>query len=157
MSNVAHGPLVSLGSKSTLGLKLETCKWHGAVIWLKYCPYSVKHYPINQANDSVFFGWSMIFSIVQLRRSWWYVRGIWIGTFHVSFWCRLLWCIQENTEDIAVEDPDVSFDIKSSGSPYGFQNCKSLVSSADLCVDVFVKVFSLKDFASTICELLNVL
>lgn len=58
---------------------------------------------------------------------------------------------------IAVEDPDVSFDIKSSGSPYGFQHCKSLVSFADLCVDVFVKVFSCKDYASTVCELLNVL
>ena len=42
------------------------------------------------------------------------------------------WSIPEVAEDVAIEDPDLSVDLKSSGSPYGFQHGKSLVGFADL-------------------------
>ena len=50
------------------------------------------------------------------------------------------WSIPEDAEDVAVEDPDLSVDVKSSGSPYGFEHGKSLVDFADLGLVCFVSL-----------------
>ena len=67
------------------------------------------------------------------------------------------WSIPDDAEYVAVEDPDLSVDVKSSGSPYGFEHGKSLVGFADLGIGVFLSVSSCGDFASQVCEFLNVL
>ena len=77
----------------------------------------------------------------------------------VSKWCQrglLFWSIQEDAEDIAVEDPDLSVDV-ASRSPYGLQYWKIFVGFADPGVGVFATVSSWVDFASHVCEFLNVL
>ena len=64
------------------------------------------------------------------------------------------WSIQEDAENGAVKDLDLSLDVKSSGSLFGFQHCKSLV---DLLILVLVSLsqspVSIKTLQKSLFEL----
>ena len=117
---------------ATLGSELGACRRHDrASVFLD----GLRYY-----RHPKFF-WAVLRSRWRFAsRSWGYVESIWLG--RLFLWCHrcfpAFWSIrQEDAENSAVKDPDLSLDVKSSESLFAFQHCKSLV---DLLILVLVSL-----------------
>lgn len=64
---------------------------------------------------------------------------------------------KEDTEDVAIEDPDLGVNVKCYGSPNRLQHYKGLVCLADSGVDFSFAVARYDDFVAEVSKLINIL